>query len=530
MAADGSAGRPLKIFINYRHEDTQPTAWLLYDKLKERFGPGNVFFDRDTLRPGERWLDEIKSHLAADGVLIALIGRQWMPAMTANLQAGGEDYVVKEIDLAFRSDRRITVIPVLADDARLPRPDELPLPLQDLPACQAESLRPTHLPEDIGHLIARLEEIRRAPAPSAKPDSPAPPPPRPRPAQPALVAPRPDEDHYRMVAKHAGNLVIFLGAEANGDDRETPWSAGSGLLPNDQDLARYLASHAELKEASPHLAEVAQYAYAIHGEQDLCNWITEALQGGPEASPAQDASVADQAQDGAAPSSVHEYLAHLPAQLAHLPAQLGKSFQMIVTPKYDAALEKALIAAGEDFDVALYMAPGTDQKGRFVHLPWGQNSQIIDKPNEYRDFPIAAADCKLQRTVIVRTNGAIADPSAGFPWEYNYVITEDHYIDYMGGRSAEEVVPGQILAKLSRSNYLFLGYAIADWRLRVFLQRIKKGERLGRAKYWAVEHQPDALTKDLWRELGVDLFQSSLTDYLHGLFTFLNPQSGEAKP
>ena len=197
---------------------------------------------------------------------------------------------------------------------------------------------------------------------------------------------------------------------------------------------------------------------------------------------------------------------------------------------YDAALEKALIAAGEDFDVALYMAPGTDQKGRFVHLPWGKNPQVIDKPNEYRDFPIEAVNCKLQRTVIVRINGAVADPSAGFPWEYNYVITEDHYIDYMGGRSAEEVVPGQILAKLTRSNYLFLGYAIADWRLRVFLQRIKKGDRLGRAKYWAVEHEPDALTRDLWRELGVDLFQSSLTDYLHGLYTFLNSQSGEAKP
>jgi len=530
MSADGSAERPLKIFINYRHGDTQPTAWMLYDKLKERFGPDNVFFDRGTLRPGERWLEEIKSHLAAGGVLLALIGRQWMPAMTANLQTGDDDYVVKEIDLAFRSGRQVTVIPVLADDATLPRRDELPVPLQDLPGCQAESLRPTHLLEDIGHLIDRLEEIRRAPAASVTPERPPPAPPRVRPAPSALVAPRPDEAHYRMVAKHAGNLVIFVGAEANGDDRNVPWSAGSGMLPNDRDLARYLATHAELKQASPHLAEVAQYAYAVHGEQDLCNWITEALQGGPEAYPAQGSSVADPAQDGAVLGSVHEYLAHLPAQLAHLPEQPGKCFQMIVTPKYDAALEKALIAAGEDFDVALYMAPGTDQKGRFVHLPWGKTQEIIDKPNEYRGFPIEAVNCKLQRTVIVRINGAVADPSAGFPWEYNYVITEDHYIDYMGGHSVEEVVPGQILAKLSRSNYLFLGYAIADWRLRVFLQRIKKGDRLGRAKYWAVEHEPDALTRDLWRELGVDLFQSGLTDYLHGLYTFLNPPAEEAKP
>ena len=56
------------------------------------------------------------------------------------------------------------------------------------------------------------------------------------------------------------------------------------------------------------------------------------------------------------------------------------------------------------------------------------------------------------------------------------MITEDHYIDYFGGRPAEEVVPMQILAKLRQSSCLFLGYAMADWRLRVFLHWIWPGE------------------------------------------------------
>ena len=42
-------------------------------------------------------------------------------------------------------------------------------------------------------------------------------------------------------------------------------------------------------------------------------------------------------------------------------------------------------------------------------------------------------------------------------WKSNLVITEDHYIDYFGGRLAEEVVPVQILAKLRQASCLFLG-------------------------------------------------------------------------
>ena len=46
---------------------------------------------------------------------------------------------------------------------------------------------------------------------------------------------------------------------------------------------------------------------------------------------------------------------------------------------------------------------------------------------------------RLTRTVIVRINGSIDDPLAGYRWKGNYLITQDHYIDYLGGRSAEEV-------------------------------------------------------------------------------------------
>lgn len=156
----GQAGAPVKVFINYRHEDTQGTAWALYMRLEQRLGAENIFFDSGSLRPGTRWFEEIKSNLAESGAVIALIGPQWMSTLTSHLQRGGEDYVVKEIDLALRGGPRVTMMPVLVDDAELPDPRDLPTSLRALPGCQVQRLRHTNLTDDIDQLITRLGEVR----------------------------------------------------------------------------------------------------------------------------------------------------------------------------------------------------------------------------------------------------------------------------------------------------------------------------------------------------------------------------------
>jgi hypothetical protein len=509
---------PFKVAINYRHADTQGTAWALYLKLSERFSEENVFFDNGSLRPGERWFSEIKIRLAEAGALVVLIGPQWMPSLNLHLRQPAQDYVATEIDLALRGTPPVTVIPVLVDGTEPPEESALPPALKALAGCQAERLRHTHLVHDCEHLIARLAEIAAEPPRPARPDAatgksrrgngqagsgsqgreagsgerkPVP-----------RVAPAPDDDHYRMVAQHADHLVIFLGAAANTDDQGRPWEEGSGSLPDDRDLARFLAARLGLGDTRRGLAEVAQYVRATHGEMELFDWVSQVLGGDPE------------------PGPVHR-------DLAQLPAQLGSRYQMIVTPKYDAALERAFREAGKAFDVAVYVTPRRPTlQGTFVHLPWSAPPQPIDIPNRYQGFPIAE-NGKLDRTVIVRVNGAVNDRSAGFTWPDNYVITEDHYIGYLSGRSPEEVIPAQILAKLRRANCLFLGYSITDWRLRVFLQRIFDGPDFGRAKYWAVASEPDPLERDLWHEAGATLYQSSLKDYLAGLYAFLgsNPRA-----
>jgi hypothetical protein len=114
------------------------------------------------------------------------------------------------------------------------------------------------------------------------------------------------------------------------------------------------------------------------------------------------------------------------------------------------------------------MAPGTEHAGRFVHVKWGDVAPPpVLAPYEYDGFPIVGDDSQLTRTVIVRINGAIDDPDIGYRWKNNYVITEDHYIDYFGGRPAEEVerIAGQRVGdKLTAAQQQqYLAVQAADW-------------------------------------------------------------------
>src|SRR5580704_5083309 len=257
--ADGRA--PLRIFVNYRHEDVPFAASALYRELKGRFGAEKIFFDAGTLRPGMQFLEAITSHLSSTaGAFLALIGPGWLAALDAHQRRGDDDYVTREIDLGLRNGW--TVIPVLLNDAPLPEGRDLPLAVKALPRHHVARLRQASLDDDMASLIARLEELGSQPAieePRRDPDEER------ADGQTAAgpAAPGPsaaDDEHYQMLADEADNLVIFLGAGANAEDRDGPFRPGASMLPDDADIADYLAAKARLKGTDRELAEVAQYA------------------------------------------------------------------------------------------------------------------------------------------------------------------------------------------------------------------------------------------------------------------------------
>ena len=115
-----------------------------------------------------------------------------------------------------------------------------------------------------------------------------------------------------------------------------------------------------------------------------------------------------------------------------------------------------------------------------------------------------------RRTVILKLHGQI-DLSPEREWE-SFVVTEDDYIDYLAQTEISNVVPVTLAAKLRRSHFLFLGYTMADWNLRVILNRLWSDQPLS-YRSWAVQPDAKPLEREFWRRRDVDVHEVALEQY-----------------
>jgi hypothetical protein len=135
--------RKLKIFINYRKDDTDDPVYrrehdtnrearAITEALRKNLGDrhlengktgpvrdGEVFLDKDDIPPGADWREYIKTQHHQSSVLVCLIGKQWL-----TLKVGDEvrlfrtgDIVREELEAAFQ--QGMEVIPVLVNGGSL---------------------------------------------------------------------------------------------------------------------------------------------------------------------------------------------------------------------------------------------------------------------------------------------------------------------------------------------------------------------------------------------------------------------------
>jgi TIR domain len=129
------------IFINYRHEDATAHAGRLYDGLSAEFGDDRVFLD-DEIPPASDFVEWIENSIGSAGVLIAVIGRNWLTAPDAEGRRrldNPKDFVRREIVGAL--ERPIRVLPVLVQGASMPSEEDLPPPLARLATLHALEIR-----------------------------------------------------------------------------------------------------------------------------------------------------------------------------------------------------------------------------------------------------------------------------------------------------------------------------------------------------------------------------------------------------
>jgi SIR2-like domain len=317
-------------------------------------------------------------------------------------------------------------------------------------------------------------------------------------------------DHYRKVVRGLRNgwIVPVLGAGANraGRPADAHWAFGAPYLPDGAELATYLAEEFDEYEGDPRdLIRISQYVAVMGGGTGP---LYQTLH------PVFDRDYAI--------TPLHDFLARLPGLLRD--AGRLRSYPLVLTTNYDDLLERAFDAVGEPYDLCAYVAEGSEaDKGRFCHrLPGGELCTIAE-PEAYLDLSLD------NRTIVLKIHGFVdrARTSAG-PKD-SYVITEDHYIEYLTRTDLRQLLPPNILARLAECHFLFVGYSLRDWNLRAILHRLS-WERTTRWESWSVQLKPDPLERKSWELRDVHILELDVNTYLAGLKEHLLASLAKAAP
>jgi len=291
------------------------------------------------------------------------------------------------------------------------------------------------------------------------------------------------EPPYPLIRENLenGNVVPFLGAGAS---RAGVGAEGAATLPSAAELSELLAKTTNYPSKEPgerkNLARVASYFAEISGRLQLRRQLRKHL------------SV------NAAPGVLHEYLAKLPGH------------RLIITTNYDTLLEQALRAADKPFHLVVHPIEKDDLRGSVLWWPPGAKEPEV--------VPTNTLDIDLgQSTVVYKMHGSVGSADSD-KWD-NFVVTEDDYTDFLsqmsGGNSA---IPAIFGAHFRERNFLFLGYSLSDWNLRVVLNNLsrdlKREGRGGDFAAWAIQRDPSPFERKLWGRRDVEIFDLEIDEFV----------------
>jgi hypothetical protein len=283
-----------------------------------------------------------------------------------------------------------------------------------------------------------------------------------------------------------GEIIPFLGtgASLSGRQLDERWLAPrSAVLPSGTELARYLAdaSNFPVEDESFDLLKVAEYFAIIAGRRALEEQLHEVLD--------RDYPLA----------AVHEFLADIDAPM------------LIVTTNYDDLIERALKESGREHDVVIHT---TDPSlgDSILWWPFGETSPTEISPNRL-DVDLS------QRTVVYKMNGSVDRKDRR---RDQFVITEDDHIEFLTRLSRNKAIPAIFAESFQTRPFLFLGYGLRDWHVRVLLNRIFKDlRRLKGLRSWSIQYKPSNLEQILWQQREIAIYDSSLDDFIHSLRSML---------
>ncbi len=313
---------------------------------------------------------------------------------------------------------------------------------------------------------------------------------------------------HRLIDKklREGRVVPFLGAGVN--IRSPGRSSGGVALPTGGQLSRQLAElvsyPADDDRDLDDLSKVTSYFVETSARSVLRQELR---------------SVFDVETE---PGPIHHYLASIDAPL------------LIVTTNYDDNMERALQRAGRPYELVVHP---TDRKDYDASVFWWRaGATEPEKPVAPNKLLLDLANS----TVVYKMHGTMHRRDA--QWD-SYVVTEDDYVEFLSRMAGQSAVPSQFIRHFRSRHFLFLGYGLRDWNLRVLLRSLAMAPGSGethvaaggehpdsgvddeRVKSWAIQYKPSAIELELWGARDVRIFDEAIDDFTDALNASAPPTS-----
>lgn len=338
-----------------------------------------------------------------------------------------------------------------------------------------------------------------------------------KPAWPALVGDAPTPGIADQLEQ--GTVVPFLGAGASYCARASGqnWTAGSSFPPSGKELADYLARKSNFPGTYPHdwsdLSQIASFYSLRLGRGNLDRRLRDIFLP-PEMKNFDPAAVAAK---GGVGGGNGDAIPALPLTPHRVLAKVKKPM-LIVTTNYDMLMEQALLESGQtDFDIVVPSTKRSAANAMFVQRGFGTAPVVAKNELDFRGMIDLT-----KRTVIFKMHGSVF-PDPAFD---SFIITEDDYVSFLSRMTAtSKIIPAILEDHFRGRSFLFLGYGLRDWNLRLLLQNLRTVLPTQPApdsddeqpEHWAIQYFPTQSDTALWQRRRVNIFHRDLRDFVESL-------------
>jgi hypothetical protein len=281
-----------------------------------------------------------------------------------------------------------------------------------------------------------------------------------------------------------GMVIPFLGAgasmELRGPGERWSMDTNDRFGPLGAELAQWLGQRYKYPNAAgaTDLARVAQFADSKFGRGSLRRQLERVFEPSP------------------APSALHRYLASFERPL------------VILTTNYDDMIETAFDEVDKPYHLIVQtIGPDRPSEMRIRRVGSAEVDDVVDPTNLEIDV--------TEHPVIFKIHG-----SCGPGDVTDYLITEDDYLLFLHRMIGKKAIPTALAEPMRTRQFLFIGYGLQDWNLRLLFHQLKEFMTKPRgvvSPSWAIMHEVDEVDRRLWNDRGVELLEIPLAGFVSGM-------------